>query len=367
MSTKWLLPSTLVVALVGGLVAGFAADNPKLEPAYASAGLKLDAAKTAADEVQSPLSLLSETYLTMQTSVSQSSEQLSGIQSVLTELDKEAKRESAEDAAHKTAVDAAVKDSAQQAKAASDALDSVLAGILGKPIGQTYGDRATVKVFSLKEAGYRGYMAKVKLHDPNALRLVLSGDQVGDKGETTLAAAKRTGATLAINGGGFARAGGLLYPMGITVVDGVIKTFSQIDLSFIGLNDKGHLVGGEVTTKQQIQDMNIRQGATFVPTLLQGGKKLTIPAKWQNRKEPRTLIGHFSNGDLLLIVIDGRQRDSAGITLEEAQTKLLEWKVVDAYNLDGGGSSTFVYKGEVLNSPSDGRLRTVVSSFVLIP
>ncbi|WP_058303090.1 phosphodiester glycosidase family protein [Gorillibacterium timonense] len=367
MFTKWILPSTLIVALIAGLIAGFASDKPKLEPRYKNAELNLNAERKVAEAIKQPLSSLKEAFRLMDDSAGTSTEHLQGIQTVLAALEKDAKQESASDAAHKSAVEAMVSDSAKQAKAASDVLDSVLSSILGKPIGQTYGERSTIKVFSLKEAGYRGYMAKVKLHDPAAVKLVLSGDKVGDKGETALEAANRTDAVLAINGGGFAKQNGLLYPMGITVVDGVVKTFSQVDLSFIGLNQKGHLVGGNVTTREQIKQMGIQQGATFVPTLLKDGKKLTIPAKWKNRKEPRTLIGHFSNGDMLFIVIDGRQKDSAGLTLEEAQTKLLEWKVVDAYNLDGGGSSTFVYNGKVLNSPSDGKLRKVVSSFVIKP
>jgi exopolysaccharide biosynthesis protein len=69
----------------------------------------------------------------------------------------------------------------------------------------------------------------------------------------------------------------------------------------------------------------------------------------------------------LFIVIDGRQKGSSGVTLEEAQSKLLEFNVRDAYTLDGGGSSTFVYKGKVLNNPSDGSERQVVSNFVIVP
>src|SRR5690606_29216825 len=157
-----------------------------------------------------------------------------------------------------------------------------------------------------------------------------------------------------------------LYPMGITVVDGNIETFYSIDQSFIGFDKKGNLVGGEVTSREQIKEMGVMQGATFVPTLLKDGKKLDIPAKWQNKREPRTLIGHFTNGDILMIVIDGRQSGySKGITLEEAQDKLLDFNVRDAYNLDGGGSSTFYYKGEVLNRPSDGRERKMTSAFII--
>ncbi|MCL6458549.1 MAG: phosphodiester glycosidase family protein [Gorillibacterium sp.] len=303
----------------------------------------------------------------MDVSAGKSTEQLADIKSVLIALGKNAKQENVLDVAQKSAIDKIVSSSAEQTKLTGDVLDSVLSNILGKPVGQSYGQRSTVKVFSLKEAGYRGYMAKVKLHDPKAVKLVLAGDKIGHKGEKTSAAAERTDAVIAINAGGFAKQDGLLYPMGITVVNGEIKTFYRTDLSFIGINNNGHLVGGDVTTREQIEKMGIQQGATFVPTLLKDGKKLTIPAKWKNKKEPRTIIGHFSNGDLLFMVIDGRQKDSSGLTLEEAQTKLLEWNVRDAYNLDGGGSSSFVYNGKVMNDPSDGSERKVVSNFVVLP
>lgn len=367
MFTKWVLPPLLILAVIAGLFSGFTVHGDELKDGYREVEMQLANERDLADQLNAPLTDVGEAYRLMDESAGKSTQELTDIQAVLTALEKNARQENDQDAAQKREVDKIVNTSAEHAKATGDVLDTVLAKMLGKPIGQTYSDRSTVKVFSLKEAGYRGYMAKVKLHDPKAVKLVLSGDKIGHKGETTSASANRTGAVLAINGGGFARQNGLLYPMGITVVDGEIRTFASIDLSFIGFNQKGNLVGGEVTSREQIKEMGIQQGATFVPTLLKGGKKLTIPRKWANKKEPRTLIGHFSNGDLLFIVIDGRQSSSSGITLEEAQTKLLEWNVRDAYNLDGGGSSSFVYKGKVLNSPSDGRERSVVSNFVVLP
>lgn len=250
-----------------------------------------------------------------------------------------------------------------------DVLDTLLSNMLGDPVGQTFGNNATIKVYSLTEAGYRGYMAKVRLHNPNAVRLVLSDDSVGNKGETTSQAAKRNNAALAINGGGYARGDdGLLYPIGITVVNGKIETFYRTDLSFVGFNKQGHLVGGDLTTREEIEALNVMHGATFVPTLLKDGKKMPIPPEWRNTRHPRTLIGHFSNGDVLFVVIDGRQQGySNGVTLEEAQEKLLEFNVVDAYTLDGGGSSTFYYNGKVLNRPSDGRERLLPTNFIIVP
>ncbi|MNI45003.1 hypothetical protein D3C73_994050 [compost metagenome] len=350
-----------------GFVVALSYQTPSLAEPYTQAIMTTEPLDQRVDSMQQQMSDIQGSYQGMSATSSSSKEQLSTIHTVLADLTKKSNLESAQYIEQKKAVDKLVAESEQHSKETNSTLDTILSKMLGNPIGQTFGKRSNVKVYSLAEAGYRGYMAKVKLLDPKAVKLVLANDKIADKGEVTSAAAKRTGAVLAVNGGGFAKQDGLLYPIGITVVDGILKTFYRTDLSFIGFNDKGNLVGGDVTTEQQIKDMKIMQGATFVPTLLKDGKKQTIPNQWKNRKEPRTLIGHFSNGDLLFIVIDGRQKGSSGVTLEEAQDKLLEFNVRDAYTLDGGGSSSFVYNGKVLNNPSDGAERKVISSFVILP
>ena len=76
----------------------------------------------------------------------------------------------------------------------------------------------------------------------------------------------------------------------------------------------------------------------------------------------------YPNGDLFFIVVDGRQSNwSNGITLEEMQILLLRLGVMEAFNLDGGGSSTFVYDGKVLNKPSDGSSRKLATNIVVLP
>lgn len=367
MFTRGILPALIVLAMIAGTAVGLDLRRPDLDPHYAAGVLSLDSRSGMTDDARALLAQAESDYGLLSGTAETVVGELDDIRAILAALAEEAEREARLAAEQAEQVGAIADLSGQHRKETSDVLDEVLSTKLGKPIGQTFGKKATIKVFTLQEAGLRGYMAKVKLHDPSAVRLVLAGDTVGHKGETTSEAAKRTGAELAINAGGFARQNGLLYPMGITVVDGEIKTFYSTDLSFIGINKQGRLVGGEIKSREEIAELEIMHGASFIPTLLKDGKKVTIPSKYRNKKEPRTMIGHFSNGDLLLIVIDGRSKDSAGITLEEAQDKLLEWNVRDAYNFDGGGSSTFVYKGKVLNKPSDGKERKVVSNFVVIP
>lgn len=270
----------------------------------------------------------------------------------------------------KEILDTLVVNSQQQIKKSDQVLEQILSNLLGEPIGIHEGKNSTVKVYSLVEAGYRGYMAKVRPKNSNALKMVLANDKVVSRGEITSAAAKRTGAILAVNAGGFWRTGdGNIAPLGITVVDGKIKTFyDEPTLSFVGFNKEGQLTGGKIRTKEELDKLNVLQGASFVPTLLQDGKKTAIPSKWKNTKEPRTIVGNFSNGELLFIVIDGRRKGwSSGVTLEEVQDKLLSFKIKDAFNLDGGGSSAFYYNGKLLNRPSDGRERPVTSNIVILP
>jgi hypothetical protein len=87
---------------------------------------------------------------------------------------------------------------------------------------------------------------------------------------------------------------------------------------------------------------------------------------------PRTAVGYSKNGKtLFIVVVDGRQPFySQGITLAELAALMIDLGAHDAMNLDGGGSSTLVIRGEdgkthILNSPIDlyipGRERPVAN------
>lgn len=270
----------------------------------------------------------------------------------------------------KNRIEQLTKASEQQIEKSDVVLEQVLSNLLGDPIAIHKGDNSTIKVYSLVEAGYRGYMAKITPHTSDALKLVLANDKVVSDGETTSQAAKRTGAILAVNAGGYWNTeDGKKAPLGITVIDGEIKTFyDEPKLSFVGFNESGHLIGGKYNTPEEIKEDNILQGSSFRPTLLQAGEKIELSSDLAKEKHPRTIVGNFSNNDLLFMVVDGRRTGwSSGVTLEKVQDKLLSFKVKDAFNLDGGGSSAFYFKGEILNKPSDGRERPVTSNLIILP
>ena len=68
-----------------------------------------------------------------------------------------------------------------------------------------------------------------------------------------------------------------------------------------------------------------------------------------------------------MIVADGRQPDySVGMSLQELAEFLLGLGAIDAMNLDGGGSTTMVLNGKVVNQPSDKEGERKVGDAILV-
>jgi exopolysaccharide biosynthesis protein len=109
-----------------------------------------------------------------------------------------------------------------------------------------------------------------------------------------------------------------------------------------------------------------------VPQLIKNGK---IAITWEQEKSsksfvetrhPRTAVAKLKNGKFLMITVDGRQAESAGIGLEDLAKLLLELGATDAMNLDGGGSTTMFLNGKVVNRPSDKEGERKVSDAILV-
>jgi exopolysaccharide biosynthesis protein len=261
--------------------------------------------------------------------------------------------------------------SSVQKHLSDDIYEQKILEILGPASHAYLSDDTEIKIFSLDELGYKGCIAKIKLFDPSAFRVVLAQDTLG-KLETTSLAAKRNNAILAINGGGFYTEdrNGVQYAqmIGNTVIDGnLVEPFHDDGLFFAGINRNGQVIGTVPRSQEDITALDPYQGVSFLPVLLKEGVKKQIPEEWKITKQPRTIIGKYANDDLIMIVVDGRQNDwSSGVTLERLQDKLLELGVKDAYNLDGGGSSAMYYNGALLNRPSEGRERPVVNNILIL-
>jgi hypothetical protein len=104
------------------------------------------------------------------------------------------------------------------------------------------------------------------------------------------------------------------------------------------------------------------------PLLVRNGR-VALPndrSSFARARHPRTMIGRARDGSLLLVTVDGRQRGRSGMTLREAARFMIRLGAVEALNLDGGGSTAFVTRGRVRNSPSDGRERPVAVALAIV-
>ena len=81
---------------------------------------------------------------------------------------------------------------------------------------------------------------------------------------------------------------------------------------------------------------------------------------------PRTAVGYRPNGELIILVVDGRQVSSRGVDLNELAIILLDLGCYEALNLDGGGSSAMVVNGHLLNRPAGGTTEREVMSALAV-
>ena len=109
------------------------------------------------------------------------------------------------------------------------------------------------------------------------------------------------------------------------------------------------------------------------PQLIKGGKVAItfqdekIDAKFVTDRHPRTAIARLNDGRILLVTVDGRQPEvSVGISLTGLADLLLEFGASEAINLDGGGSTTMVVGGRLVNKPSDQTGERPVSDAILM-
>ena len=107
-----------------------------------------------------------------------------------------------------------------------------------------------------------------------------------------------------------------------------------------------------------------------VPTAMGGGPALVrqgkaLPVGQSQGRHPRTAVG-WSKDFYFLVEVDGRQKDSAGMTYQELAEYMQKLGCDEAVNLDGGGSSTMWVRGNVMNSPSEGQPRPMADSLLLI-
>ena len=215
------------------------------------------------------------------------------------------------------------------------------------------------------------YVADVVTDDPAALKTALAEDTYGRNiTESTSAIAADSGAVLAINGDFYgARTSGYVIRNGILYRE----TSSGGEDLVIWADGSFSIIDEDEITAQELLDRGAVQVLAFGPALIENGQVAVTESDEVGKamaSNPRTAIGIIEEGHYVLVVSDGRTDESEGLTLRELADFMAGLGVSTAYNLDGGGSSTMVFQGQVVNQPTTGG-NTIkereVSDIVYIP
>ena len=115
----------------------------------------------------------------------------------------------------------------------------------------------------------------------------------------------------------------------------------------------------------------VRGGQVHVTPRADGFVRPTDPSFYygfSNNRNPRTFAGVDAAGRTLLVTADGRSTDSLGLSITETAAVAKALGMRSALNLDGGGSTTMVVGGQVINQPSDAAgERPVGDSLLILP
>ncbi|MEO6412084.1 MAG: phosphodiester glycosidase family protein [Pedococcus sp.] len=87
---------------------------------------------------------------------------------------------------------------------------------------------------------------------------------------------------------------------------------------------------------------------------------------WVLQRNPRTFAGVDAQGRTLLVTVDGRQLGQLGLSIPETASVARSLGMVDAINLDGGGSTAMVVDGTLISHPSDAAGERAVGDAVVV-
>ena len=205
-----------------------------------------------------------------------------------------------------------------------------------------------IEIVEVNGSGYRGLMMIVD--DPTRL-FVGVPDTFGGAGLTLMQMVEGSGAVAGINAGGFYDAGGTGsggIPDGLVICDGEVLWGDEWrSTSAIGFDADGILHVGNMTPAQA-REASLQHAVSFGPALITNGTPQSADVL-QSGINPRTAIGQRADGAVLLLVVDGRQIDSLGVTYVDLVDIFLAFGAVNAANLDGGSSTLMIYENEIIN------------------
>lgn len=202
------------------------------------------------------------------------------------------------------------------------------------------------------------YVADITVSSSDYLKTAFAQNSFGTNvtAKTSVTAAEND-AILAVNGDYYgANSSGYVIRNGVVYRDTVRENSNNGDLAIYKDGSFKIIYEDQISADQLVKDGVINLLA-FGPALVENGEI----AVGKNQEvgqamasNPRTAIGIIDENHYIIVVSDGRTSESEGLSLYQLAEVMKSYGAKTAYNLDGGGSSTLYFNGQVINKPTTG-------------
>lgn len=237
-------------------------------------------------------------------------------------------------------------------------------------------DRLSVSVEQKHKDGITYFVCDIQLSDISQMRSAFAGDEFASGiFEAVSDIASRYSPVLAINAD-FCR----YHRDGVIIRNGELLRKQNIQKHHLLIVDENGDMsvqtdrsGKQGLVADRLMAQNTWQTFEFGPVLVEDGQPCALPKSFyvscaEGYDNPRTAIGQKGPLHYIVIVVDGRRDGySTGASIPQLQQLFMDEGVDFAFNLDGGGSTTLYFLGEVVNMPSGGKQRSVSDVLMFMP
>ena len=202
------------------------------------------------------------------------------------------------------------------------------------------------------------YVADITLSSSDYLKTAFAQNAYGTNvtAKTSVTSADNN-AILAVNGDYYgASSTGYVIRNGVVYRDTVREDSSNGDLAIYKDGSFKVIYEDQISAEQLVNDGVVNLLA-FGPALVENGE-IAVDTNTEvgqaKASNPRTAIGIIDENHYIIVVSDGRTSESEGLSLYQLAEVMKSYGAKTAYNLDGGGSSTLYFNGQVINKPTTG-------------
>ncbi len=219
-------------------------------------------------------------------------------------------------------------------------------------------DNISINLFETTVNNTQVYVADVTVTSSDYLKTAFAQNSFGTNvtAKTSETAADNN-AILAINGDYYgANSTGYVIRNGVVYRDTVREDSSNGDLAIYKDGSFKIIYEDQISADQLVKDGVVNLLA-FGPALVENGDIAVGTNEEVGQamaSNPRTAIGIIDENHYIIVVSDGRTSESKGLSLYQMAEVMKLYGIKTAYNLDGGGSSTLYFNGQVINKPTTG-------------